>query len=92
MTFMIIETYQPGKTTEIYNRFQEKGRMLPEGVHYINSWVTEDLRTCYQLMEAGNIESIREWISHWNDLVDFEVRRVISSAEAAGKAAASPDT
>ena len=48
---MIIERFHPGKITSVYERFDEKGRMMPEGVNYINSWVTEDLSSCYQIME-----------------------------------------
>jgi hypothetical protein len=86
MTFMIIETYRTGKAAEIYKRFNEKGRMLPVGVRYVNSWITEDLATCYQVMEADSINKIQEWIGHWNDLVHFEIKTVITSSEAINKA------
>jgi hypothetical protein len=79
---MIIETFHQGKQQQIYKRVEEKGRMLPEGVVYINSWITEDLSTCYQVMEADNTDKIQEWISHWEDLVDFIVIPVLTSAQA----------
>ena len=80
---MIIERFRPGMREEIYRRFAERGRMLPDGVRYIDSWISRDLVVCYQLMESERRELLDQWMSHWNDLVEFEVVEVISSAEAA---------
>lgn len=85
MLYMVIERSRPGKVKEMYKRFEQNGRMAPEGVSYVNSWIDEDVKICYQLMESPSIEKLNEWISKWNDLVDFEVVRVISSAEAKAK-------
>ena len=82
MLFMIIERFRAGKTKMIYERFAEKGRLMPDGVKYINSWVTKDMNMCYQVMESMTEEKVREWISNWDDLSDFEVIPVISSDEA----------
>lgn len=82
---MVIESFHPGKVKELYKRFDEKGRMMPEGLNYINSWINEEVSTCYQLMESPSLEKLQEWIRNWNDLVDFEVIPVISSAEARQK-------
>jgi hypothetical protein len=82
---MIIERFHPNKVKAMYKRFEEKGRMLPEGVSYINSWINEDVTVCYQVMESNNVAKIHEWITNWNDLVDFEIIPVITSAEAKGK-------
>ena len=82
---MIIEKFHPDKVKDMYKRFEEKGRMLPEGVIYINSWLNESVSMCYQVMEADTIEKIHEWISNWNDLVDFEIIPVLTSAEAKAK-------
>lgn len=82
---MIIERFYPGKVKELYRRFEEKGRMLPDGVRYISSWINEEVTICYQLMEAGDNSQLLEWIGHWADLADFEVIPVISSAEAKQK-------
>lgn len=81
-TYMIIENYKPGKTKEIYSRFKEKGRMLPYGVEFVDSWVEENLQKCYQVMKSESMEGINEWIDHWKDLVDFEVIPVLNSSEA----------
>ena len=85
LLYMIIERYRPGKAKDLYKRFDEKGRMLPDGIHYINSWIDKDLLTCYQAMESATEQNLHQWISHWNDLADFEVIPVISSAEAKEK-------
>jgi hypothetical protein len=85
MLFMIIEVFHQGKQKQLYQRFEEKGRMLPEGVIYINSWITEDLGTCYQVMEAPGKDKLQEWINKWSDLVDFTIIPVLTSAEAKQK-------
>lgn len=85
MLFMIIERFREGKIKEIYKRFDEKGRLMPEGVHYVNSWIDEHVKVCYQVMESDSEEKIEEWIENWKDLTDFEVVRVITSAEAKEK-------
>jgi hypothetical protein len=82
---MIIEHFHAGKIKELYRRFDEKGRMLPEGVQYVNSWINEDVTICYQVMETDSIDKLHAWIANWNDIVDFEVVPVISSAEAKKK-------
>lgn len=78
---MIIERFHPDKVKAMYQRFQEKGRMLPEGVSYINSWINEPVTICYQVMESESPEKLQEWMDQWKDLVDFEVIPVISSAQ-----------
>lgn len=78
-TYLVIENYKSGKTKLIYERFKKKGRMLPDGVEYENSWVEENLQKCYQIMKSENIEKLNEWISNWKDLVDFEVKRVLTT-------------
>ena len=85
MQYMIIEKFHPGKVKDMYRRFTEKGRMMPEGVSYINSWINESITVCYQLMESESLEKLQQWIDQWKDLVDFEVVPVISSAEAKEK-------
>ncbi len=85
MQYMIIERYRPGKMKEVYRRFDEKGRMMPDGVLFIGSWINEDVTVCYQVMETDSVDRLQEWISHWNDLVDFEIIPVIQSAQAREK-------
>ena len=85
MLYMIIEKFHSGKGKLIYQRFKEKGRMMPEGVEYINSWINEPVSICYQVMESDCLEKIQEWISHWSDIADFEVVPVMTSEEAKEK-------
>jgi len=85
MLYMIIEKFHEGKIRSVYERFDKRGRMMPDGVSYINSWITEDIKTCYQVMESVSEEKLKEWISNWNDLCDFEIIPVITSAEAKSK-------
>ena len=82
MLYMIIEHYK-ADPAPIYRRFREKGRLAPEGLRYVSSWVTTDLRRCYQLMECEDPTLLQQWMSQWNDLVDFEVIPVMASSEAA---------
>lgn len=87
MLFMVIERFRNGDALPIYRRFRDRGRMAPEGLRYVSSWVTEDLRLCYQVMECEDRALLDEWMSHWSDLVEFEVIPVVTSAEAAAAAA-----
>lgn len=83
MLFMIIEHYRNGDPAPVYSRFRERGRMAPDGLRYVSSWVTQDFAHCYQVMETDDEQLIHEWISHWDDIVDFELIPVVTSAEAA---------
>jgi len=66
--------------------------MLPAGLSYVESWVdAETLDRCYQLMETDEPELFDEWTSSWNDIVDFVVVPVISSAEAAERSQSGSD-
>ena len=87
MLFMIVENFRGGDPAPVYRRFREKGRLAPEGLRYVSSWVDQDLRRCFQVMECGDRRLIDEWTSRWNDLVDFEVIPVLTSEEAAAAVA-----
>ncbi|HXD29671.1 MAG TPA: DUF3303 family protein [Pyrinomonadaceae bacterium] len=82
---MIVEHFKNHDPKPVYQRFEERGRLAPEGLHYVSSWVDEKLDRCFQLMETDDRSLIDEWISNWSDLADFEVIPVLSSAEAATK-------
>jgi hypothetical protein len=86
MLYMVIERFRNGDAEPVYRRFRERGRMAPEGVEYITSWVTDDLTTCYQVMQTADAALLEQWMANWRDLVDFEVRPVVTSAEAAARA------
>ena len=82
MHYMIVETFREGPGP-VYARFRERGRMAPEGLRYVSSWVSASGERCYQLMECEDGALLDAWIAAWADLVSFEIVPVISSAEAA---------
>lgn len=85
MLWMIVERFRNGDALPVYRRFREKGRMAPEGMRYIDSWVTDDFTTCYQLMECDDRALLDAWMANWRDLTDFEVVAVMPSAQAVEK-------
>lgn len=85
--YMIVEHFKNGDAVPVYRRFQTQGRLAPEGLTYVSSWVDTKLERCYQLMETDDPLLLDEWIANWQDLVDFEVHPVITSAEAREKIA-----
>ena len=85
MLYMIVERFKNRDPLPVYQRFREQGRLAPEGLRYVSSWVDEKLEICFQLMETSDISHIHEWIANWNDIVEFEIYPVISSKEAADR-------
>ena len=83
MLFMVIEHFRPGLAPEIYRRFRDRGRMAPADVKYVSSWVDFDFHRCFQIMEADSEARLRHWTANWDDLVDFEIVPVRTSADAA---------
>jgi hypothetical protein len=83
MLFMVIEHFKIGAAPDIYRRFREHGRMAPDDVKYVASWVDLNFERCFQVMEAGDESRVREWTRHWEDLTDFEIVPVRTSADAA---------
>lgn len=85
MFYMIIEHFRNGDPIPVYRRFRERGRLAPEGLRYVDSWVTDDLAHCYQVMECDDRALLDQWMAQWVDLTEFEVLPVISSALAASR-------
>ncbi|HEY6943920.1 MAG TPA: DUF3303 family protein [Candidatus Acidoferrum sp.] len=83
MLYMVIERFKNRDAAPVYRRFREKGRMMPEGLHYVESWVETNFDRCYQLMECNEARLLEEWAGHWRDLIEFEFVPVRRSAEAA---------
>ncbi len=81
MLFMVIEHFKDRNPAPVYKRFADKGRMTPDGLNYVNSWIEAGMDRCFQVMETDDPMLLQEWISKWNDLVDFEVVPVVTSAE-----------
>ncbi|PYQ56032.1 MAG: hypothetical protein DMF78_00200 [Acidobacteria bacterium] len=83
MLFMVIERFRPGQAPAVYRRFRDQGRMAPEGVRYISSWVDLNYHRCFQVMDADDERHLQQWAANWSDLIDFELIPVRTSHEAA---------
>ncbi len=83
MLFMVIERFRNGDAAAVYRRFRERGRMLPDGLRYVESWTEVSFARCFQLMECDDPRLLDEWTERWQDLVEFEVTPVMTSKEAA---------
>ncbi len=81
MLFMVIERFGDCKAKEIYRRYQEKGRMMPEGLKYVDSWVEGNFNRCFQLMECDDLRLFQQWVLQWQDLGEFEIVPVVPSKE-----------
>ena len=84
MLYMVIENFN-GNTKEVYDRFKEKGRMMPEGLTYVASWTESNGGRCFQVMECDDPALLQEWASNWEDIVDYEFLPVLSSKEMSEK-------
>jgi hypothetical protein len=91
MLYIVIEHFKEGATPEIYRRFRERGRMMPDGLEYVSSWIDLDFRICYQLMRTEDFALFDKWIDNWRDLMQFEIVPVRTSAEAVELMAPKPD-
>lgn len=83
--YMVIDHFKNQDAVPVYRRFRNRGRLAPEGLTYVSSWVDHQLRRCYQVMETNDRALLDEWMSNWSDIVDFEVHPVITSQDAAEK-------
>lgn len=83
MLYMVVEHFREGRAPDVYRRFRDRGRLAPEGLVYVSSWVDLDYRRCFQVMESPDEALVRQWIANWEDLVEFELVPVRTSAEAA---------
>jgi Protein of unknown function (DUF3303) len=81
--YMVVEHFKDGNAVPVYRRFRDSGRLAPEGLRYLSSWVDEKLERCYQLMETEDRALLEAWMARWRDLVDFEVHEVLTSQKAA---------
>jgi hypothetical protein len=82
--YMVIEHFRVG-AEPVYRRFRERGRMAPDGVTYIGSWVETTATRCWQIMQADDRALLDAWIANWSDLVEFEVHEVMTSTDAAAR-------
>ena len=87
MLYMVVEHFRDGDPVPVYRRFRDRGRLAPDGLQYVSSWVDEKLATCFQLMETDDRDVLDQWMANWNDIVEFEVYAVMSSKDAAERVA-----
>jgi len=80
MLYMIIEHFRDGEALPVYRRFRDQGRRAPEGLQNVASWVTNDLRQCFRVMECEDPQLLAQWMACWEDLIDFEVLPVVTAA------------
>jgi len=83
MLFMVIENFRNQDAKAVYRRFRDKGRLTPEGLRFVNSWVEANLSRCFQLMECDDVTLLQRWVAEWSDLVDFEIVPVVPGREVA---------
>lgn len=83
MLFMVIERFRDQNAKAVYQRFQDKGRMAPEGLTYVGSWIEANFDRCFQLMECDDVRLLQEWVTSWSDLADFEIVPVVPSKDTA---------
>ncbi|MEI7985542.1 MAG: DUF3303 family protein [Armatimonadota bacterium] len=81
MLFMVIETFEEHNLIRVRDRFQTKGRLMPDELNYVSSWMTSDGTKCFQLMETATVELLNAWVSNWNDIVSFEIVQIETSSE-----------
>lgn len=84
---MIVERFRNEDPVPVYRRFRDRGRLAADGLHYVSSWVDEEMQVCFQIMETSSRDLLDQWMANWSDLVEFEVFPVISSNEAAQRIA-----
>ena len=80
--YMVVEHFRGGDPVPVYRRFRDRGRLAPEGLQYISSWVSADFTRCYQLMECDDRQLLDRWAANWEDLIRFEIVPVVTSAQA----------
>ena len=82
MLYMAIEHFKDGDAKAVYRRFRDEGRLMPEGLAYVDSWVASDFARCFQLVQCDDPELLQAWARAWQDLIAFEFHPVVPSKEA----------
>ncbi|HEV7261275.1 MAG TPA: DUF3303 family protein [Bosea sp. (in: a-proteobacteria)] len=83
MLFMVIEHFDQARVKDVYRRFRERGRMAPEGLTYVDSWIAADLSRCFQVMQCDDVALLQEWVLSWSDLARFEIVPIAASKDTA---------
>lgn len=92
MLFMVIERFQNDDMLPAYQRIREAGRMLPDGLKYVGSWIEPSFARCFQLMECDDARLLQQWVLMWRGCgVSFEIVPVVPSKETSDVVAAHLD-
>ena len=83
MQFMVVERFRGQDAKAVYRRLRERGRMMPDGLRFVSSYVAADFSRCFQLMECEDVTLLQRWIAEWHDLMEFEVVPVVAGKETA---------
>ncbi|HEX9821253.1 MAG TPA: DUF3303 family protein [Methylomirabilota bacterium] len=83
MLFMVVERFRNQDASAVYRRFRDKGRMTPDGLAFVGSWVSADVGRCFQLMECDDVTLLQRWVAAWSDLIEFEIVPVVPGKETA---------
>jgi hypothetical protein len=83
MLFMVIESFRNQDAKAVYRKFKEKGRMMPDGLSFVSSFVTADLSRCFQLMECDDVTLLQRWVTQWSDVAAFEIVPVVAGKDTA---------
>lgn len=91
MLFMVVERFRNQDGKAVYRRFRDKGRMTPEGLEFVGSWVSADLDRCFQVMECDDVGLLQSWVAEWSDLIEFEIVPVQAGKDSGAALAAQLD-
>ena len=81
MLFMVVERFKNQDAGAVYRRLRERGRMMPDGLRYVGSWIEVNFDRCFQVMECDDARLLQQWIVNWTDLIEFEVVPIATSEE-----------
>ena len=81
MLFMVVERFRNQDAKAVYRRVRDKGRMMPDGLAFVGSWVSADVARCFQLMECDDVTVLQRWVAEWSDLIEFEIVPVVAGKE-----------
>ncbi len=81
MLFMVVERFRNQDAKAVYRRFNEQGRLAPDGLVYVGSWIEANFDRCFQLMECDDVALLQEWAMNWSDLAEIEIVPVLPSKE-----------
>ena len=81
MLFMVVERFRNQDARSVYARFHEKGRLMPDDLTFVGSWVSADLGRCFLIVECDEITALQKWVAEWSDLVEFEIVPVVTGEQ-----------